>query len=388
MSSSRPKITSVTCTKCKQDFTFERVPKIASVTCPHCNTKIRLTRKPKDPTSSKPPTAAQPEAPQLPAPNPEAPSGDEPQITAPAEESSDFPKIKTRRTRKRINLRGLQFDDSDITDAEIDETEEAPFEIKTRRTRKRINLSNLQLDETDQPASVRPQPPVQPPKAKPPSNNQSTPDASNILPAGRRLRGNSPPKPTSKTNAPSPETTKPHSKTAETPPAKPLIAPSDRRTRSTPTPAKESIQRQTPDLPAPPNTADSTPTVEPATAWKGPSPSSLDTSTDEPIPTVSPIVASAPVFSAPIELEDENSLLPPRFLVADIEANENAVILPSATSGTQVASRTEVTVSHGGQTIKLVASSPEELRRIRMIENLVAVVIAGIILAIAVWVLL
>ena len=108
---------------------------------------------------------------------------------------------------------------------------------------------------------------------------------------------------------------------------------------------------------------------------------------------VSPVVASAPAFSSPIEAlldeqEDENSLLPPKFLVADIEANENAVVLPSATSGTQVASRSEVTVSHNGKTIKLVTSSPEELRRIRLIENLIALVIAGIMLAIAVWVLL
>ncbi len=84
----------------------------------------------------------------------------------------------------------------------------------------------------------------------------------------------------------------------------------------------------------------------------------------------------------------ENDLLPPKFLVPDIEADENAVVLPTAAGGTQVVDRTEVTVTHGGQTIKLVASTPEELRKIRLIENLVALLIAGIMLAIAVWLVL
>lgn len=74
--------------------------------------------------------------------------------------------------------------------------------------------------------------------------------------------------------------------------------------------------------------------------------------------------------------------------MVDIEADENAVVLPTAAGGTQVVDRTEVTVSHGGQTVKLVASSPEELKRLRLIENLVALVIAGIMLAIAVWLVL
>ena len=364
---------------------------MASVVCPHCNTKIRLTRKPKENTSSQPP-----------APDSETPDGDEP---------SGFPKIKTRRTRKRINLNGLQLDDSDLTDSEIDETEEAPFEIKTRRTRKRVNLNNLQLDETDQPETIQPQPPAQPKRqptkrapteSKPPSTSPSpASDASSIsTPISRPPRNPSPkpkptsPSPASKTNAPSPEAVEPQ-KTVETPPDQSPIAPSGKHARPKPTSTKESIQPQTPDLStAPtPHTTDSAPVAkhdvsEPESHAQDSSGPSIDSSI-----LVSPVVASAPAFSSPIEAlldeqEDENSLLPPKFLVADIEANENAVVLPSATSGTQVASRSEVTVSHNGKTIKLVTSSPEELRRIRLIENLIALVIAGIMLAIAVWVLL
>ena len=358
MSSSRSKNTTVTCTKCKQDFTFERVPKIASVNCPHCNTKIRLTRKPKDPASPQPS-------------DPETPDD--------TEESSGFPKIKTRRTRKRINLSGLQLDDSDLTDSENDEAEESPFEIKTRRTRKRVNLNNLQLDETNPAESDPPNLPAQPPEAKPPSNSQRTSDASIIIPAGRRLRGNSPPK-----RNPKPETAEPQSKPDAPPSDESLIAPSGRRTRSTPTPTEKSVRSQTSYSPA----TQLTPTPDPATAFPPPVESRLDEPEDNSLerPETATELIVAGIDQS--KLEDENSLLPPMFLVADIEANENAVILPSATDGTQVVSRTEVTVSHGGQTIKLVTSSPEELRRIRLIENVVAVVTAAIMLAIAVWVLL
>ena len=340
---------------------------MASVICPHCNTKIRLTRKPKEPTSPLSPKPA--------SETPDAP-----------EESSDFPKIKTRRTRKRINLSGLQFDDSDITDAEIDETEEAPIEIKTRRTRKRVNLNNLQLDETDQPETAQQLPParpvnVPPPEVKPPSNSQSTSDTPIILPAGRRLRGNPPPKPkqTPKAKTPAPKATEPQSKTVETPSGESPIAPSGRRARSKPASTEEATQPQTSDSPATPaSTPALNPSVEPQ--LDAPEHDSLG----RPETEIATIVTSTDQF----EREDENSLLPPKFLVGDIEANENAVVLPSATDGTQVVSRTEVTVSHGGQTVKLVTSSPEELRRIRLIENVVAIVIAAIMLAIAVWVLL
>ena len=376
MSSSRSKITTVACTKCKQDFSFERVPKMASVTCPHCNTKIRLTRKPKEPSSP------QPSASDLETPND-------------TEEANDFPEIKTRRTRKRINLNGLQFDSSDTTNSEIDETDEASLEIKTRRTRKRVNLNNLRLDETDPPESVQPQPPVRrvnvpPPEAEPPSNNQNTSDTPIILPAGRRLRGNSPPKPkspTPKPKSPTPKATEPQSKTVETPSGESLIAPSGRRTRSKLDSTEEQTQPQTADPPATQYTSASTTDSAPPFSTP-PVASQLDEPKDDSLERPETDTETIVTGIDQSEREDENSLLPPKFLVADIEANENAVVLPSATDGTQVVSRTEVTVSHGGQTVKLVTSSPEELRRIRLIENLVAVVIAGIMLAIAVWVLL
>ena len=348
MSSSSSKNTTVACTKCKHDFSFERVPKMASVICPHCNTKIRLTHKPKKPTSPKPPAEdqAHAKAKKLPVPDPALPDGHQPQATTPAEDSNAFPKTKPRRTRKRINFDGLKFDESDITDSGNDQAPEAPFEIKTRRTRKRVNLNNLELDEPGQPEAIQPQTPdrpnrqsanVSPPEVKPPSNTQRTPsDTSSILPAGRRLRGNSPVK-----AKPAPKT-KPN-----TPPTKP----------NTP----------------PPQTTSQSPLNKPE---------------DDSLEHTEAAIETKNVGTDQFEREDENSLLPPKFLVADIEANENAVVLPSATGGTQVVSRTEVTVSHGGQTIKLVASSPEELKRIRLIENVVAVVIAAIMLAIAVWVLL
>ena len=88
------------------------------------------------------------------------------------------------------------------------------------------------------------------------------------------------------------------------------------------------------------------------------------------------------------QVEDGVDLLPPKFLVADIEENESVVVLPTAAGGIQVVDKTEVTVSHGGKTVTLVALEPEELKRVRLIENLVALVIAGIMLAIALWLVL
>ena len=83
-----------------------------------------------------------------------------------------------------------------------------------------------------------------------------------------------------------------------------------------------------------------------------------------------------------------NELLPPKFLVPDIEADENAVILPTAGGGLQVVDKTEVRVMHEGRSVKLVSLSRDELKRVRLIENLVALLIAGIMLAIAVWLVL
>lgn len=88
------------------------------------------------------------------------------------------------------------------------------------------------------------------------------------------------------------------------------------------------------------------------------------------------------------QVEDGVDLLPPKFLVADIEEDESVVVLPTAAGGIQVVDKTEVTVSHGGKTVTLVALEPEELKRVRLIENLVALVIAGIMLAIALWLVL
>ena len=93
-----------------------------------------------------------------------------------------------------------------------------------------------------------------------------------------------------------------------------------------------------------------------------------------------------PTPEVKIDLADD--LLPPKFLVPDIEADENAVVLPTAAGGFQVVDKTEVRVMHEGRAVKLVSLSPEELKRVRLIENLVALLIAGIMLAIAVWLVL
>ena len=87
-------------------------------------------------------------------------------------------------------------------------------------------------------------------------------------------------------------------------------------------------------------------------------------------------------------IDPADDLLPPKFLVADIEADGNAVVLPAAGGGLQVVDKTEVRVMHEGRAVKLVSLSPEELKRVRLIENLVALVIAAIMLAIAVWLVL
>ena len=112
-----------------------------------------------------------------------------------------------------------------------------------------------------------------------------------------------------------------------------------------------------------------------------------DTSDAELPETVAePNDASRPKPKIEIDLADD--LLPPKFLVPDIEADVNAVVLPTAGGGLQVVDKTEVRVMHEGQSVKLVSLSPEELKRVRLIENLVALVIAAIMLAVAVWLLL
>ena len=86
--------------------------------------------------------------------------------------------------------------------------------------------------------------------------------------------------------------------------------------------------------------------------------------------------------------DSESDLLPPKFLVSDIEADDNAVVLPAAGGGFQVVDKTEVHVMHEGRAVKLVSLSPEELKRVRLIENLIALLIAAIMLAIAAWLVL
>ena len=94
----------------------------------------------------------------------------------------------------------------------------------------------------------------------------------------------------------------------------------------------------------------------------------------------------APEPEAGIDLADD--LLPPKFLVPDIEADANAVVLPSAGGGFQVVDKTAVRIIHEGRPVELVSLSPEELKRVRLIETLVALVIAGIMLVIAAWLVL
>ena len=88
------------------------------------------------------------------------------------------------------------------------------------------------------------------------------------------------------------------------------------------------------------------------------------------------------------ESELADDLLPPKFLVPDIETDQNAVVLPAVGGGFQVVDKTEVRVMHEGRAVKLVSLSPEELKRVRLIENLVALLIAGIMLAVAAWLVL
>ena len=95
---------------------------------------------------------------------------------------------------------------------------------------------------------------------------------------------------------------------------------------------------------------------------------------------------SKPDLDTASDLADD--LLPPKFLVPDIEADENAVVLPSADGGFQVVDKTAIRVMHEGRPVELVSLSPAELKRVRLIENLVALLIAGIMLAIAAWLVL
>ena len=371
MSSSQPKITSVTCPKCKQGFKFERVPKMTAVVCPHCDAKIRLTRKksksktaeqprdnpqPKDSgsregklKSTKPPRLSIPE---LSAPETEAPDAvdEEPQ-------TDDFPTINTRRRRPRVNLTEFQFEDSDDSEAEdLDAPEEEegdfPF-IQTRRKRKRVGFDDLDLGDHES----------EPPKLVDPEPSEVTePDDTPAVNTRRKLN-----KPVKLDQMQLDELAEPKANALERKP---------QRKQRKPT-TKPDLVPERRSLPPAAPTIDSTRDSASIAAQ-----TDLDSEND----------LKEAGDSSQAEADEEkdlaNDLLPPKFLVPDIEADQNAVVLPTAGGGVQVVDKTEVRVMHEGRAVKLVALSPEELKRVRLIENLVALLIAAIMLAIAIWLVL
>ena len=86
--------------------------------------------------------------------------------------------------------------------------------------------------------------------------------------------------------------------------------------------------------------------------------------------------------------EDVDHLLPPTFTVPDparmnrlsrTSGNES-VLLPDGSGGLQAVDDRMVTIFHQGQEYQLVAMTPAQRRRRRLIHNLVAIVIGGLLL--------
>ena len=402
MSSSNSKITSVACPKCKQGFKFKRVPKMAAVTCPHCGVEIRLTRKKKKPTSTEqPPVDADSQSSQSPAEAVEEADGfpviktrrtrkrvnldgfkidpDEPEVASSegaepeAEEADGFPVIKTRRPRKRLNLDGIQIGEIEI-DPEPPATSVPPssvtdsLEIKTRRPRKRVKLEEVKLDE-----GIKPQAPAKSktdavPKRRSKSVPKSIADAAEVTKPDVE-----PPVDLPKLKKRRPRKSVKLDKVQLEEPPKPVVP--ERRVPSVSEAAVESPKVAEPAVlgkPAVPDEPAAPAPPEDAGAVESKKKDSVDLVEDDSVGEGDPVV----------------DLLPPKFLVADIETNENAVVLPAAGGGTQVVDTSEIRVTHEGRSVTLVVLTPEERARMRLIENILALVIAGIMLAIAVWLVL
>ena len=415
---------------------------MASVVCPHCSTKIRLTRKKKSSSTEQSggdsPTKdeSQKNPPRLSIPGL---TDEEAKLLDSIEaetESEDVPVIKTRRTRPKVSFDGLESDDPDDSDdSEISDQEaadsDAPEEeedddfpkIATRRTRKRVNLDNLALDDLDPeppnlavpqspvvsepeevPVEIKPRRKRKPPKTKPKAKPKPTAKPKLDLP--QQVDPPAPPaKPKAKVQPPTPPDLVPKRRSLNVP-APTFDSTLDVKSKNQPKPKPkaqpepEARPEPTPTAPEPtPTTPEPTPTAAdpieaPEAIVAEPKFQSLvedeNTSTDQAEPeTVESDSDSSPVAIGPEEeVEPADHLLPPKFLVADIEADQNAVVLPSAGGGFQVVDKTAVRVMHEGRTVELVSLSPDELKRVRLIENLVALLIAAVMLAIAVWLVL
>ena len=364
---------------------------MASVVCPHCSSKIRLTRKKKSSPATHPESDSTTEGgsqeteqkgkkpprlsvPELPVPETKLPDAIEPEVPA-----VDIPTISTRRKRPKVSFDGLEIDDSvdsELSDLDSNETQDDDDipKIVTRRKRmgKGINLNNLDFDELDSepPNFLAPQPPPSaepeetPPEIKTRSNQKQT------KPAQRK-----------------PET--PAAKLQ--PPAQPDTVPPDvvpkRRSLNPPAPSSGS-SREANSKASPKPTAPAPSTPEPIAAQPKSRPSIADQPINDSEKSETEVSPSKPLEPGDQELDSADDLLPPKFLVADIEADKNAVVLPTAGGGFQVVDKTEVRVMHEGRAVKLVSLSPDELKRVRLIENLVALLIAAVMLAIAAWLVL
>ena len=93
-------------------------------------------------------------------------------------------------------------------------------------------------------------------------------------------------------------------------------------------------------------------------------------------------------------LEAIAHLLPPQFNVLDPElialntgSKQTKVLLPDGKGGTKQVDRRLVRVEHAGEQVSLLTMSEKERSRRRMIQNLIAIVIGIIIMAIAFWLL-
>ena len=107
-------------------------------------------------------------------------------------------------------------------------------------------------------------------------------------------------------------------------------------------------------------------------------------------------VDEQPVFVQPDqEAESPNQesiahLLPPKFDVLDPENlnfsstnSQNKIVLPDGKGGTAQLDQRVLRVEHGGQQVSLVALTPQQKRRKRLIQNCVMIVIAIAVMAIA-----
>ena len=109
---------------------------------------------------------------------------------------------------------------------------------------------------------------------------------------------------------------------------------------------------------------------------------------DQPSSTAPIVLTQSPAMQAAL------AMLPPKFDVPDpartkIRSAESAtVIIPDGTGGTRQISQRVLHIEHNGRQVTLLASTPAERKRMRLLTNFFSIVVGILILVLAYWLLI